>query len=579
MPNFYTDNPDIAYNLGRLNLEELADLLEEDYSEARQFDYAPENSADACDNYIKVCEIAGDICGNTIAERAREIDLDGNLFRDGEVTYHPLVAANLLEFKRAQLTGISLPRQYGGLNMPQAVKMAVLEMVSRADASLMNLVGLQDIAETINEFGTEEQKARYIPPLAGGEATGAMVLTEPDSGSDLQSIRVKAIPPDDGDDNGVWHLNGVKRFITNGCGDILLVQARSEEGTTDARGISLFVCTRDDTIRVRRIEDKLGIHGSPTCEMMFNDTPAYLIGKRRLGLIKYVMALMNGARLGVAAQALGIAEASYRTARKYAETRIQFGKAIIEIPPVYEMLTQMRLQIEASRLLLYESARVVDLLKILGQRLDKLKEKGEPIDPDARTQLKHYDRLASVLTPFSKYYISEMCNRIAYDGIQVMGGSGFMKDYNMERYYRDARITTIYEGTSQMQIVGAISGVLSDSLNPLFDEFCSKTFPDKLSALAEVVKSFVPMFCKAIDHVKERKQAELTDLAARRLVDMGIDIYISILLAQCATTSDRKTALAEIWIHQADLRIHANSEAILAGHPETILEKHQQILS
>lgn len=578
MPDFFADNPDIHFNLERLDLRQLADLLEGDYSDAREFDYAPEDSADAFDNYVKVCEIAGVLCGNSIAERAREVDLEGNVFQDGEVTYHPLVVANLLDFKRAQLMGISLPRRYGGLNMPQAVKTAVLEILSRADASFMNLVGLQDIAETINEFGTEEQKEKYIPRLATGDATGAMVLTEPDSGSDLQSIRLKAIPPEDRHDNEVWHLMGMKRFITNGCGDILLVQARSEEGTTDARGISLFVCEKDDTIHLRRIEDKLGIHGSPTCEMMFNNTPAYLIGKRRLGLIKYVMSLMNGARLGIAAQALGIAEAAYRTARKYAETRVQFGKTIIEIPPVYEMLTNMRVQIEASRVLLYESAKVVDLFKIPERRIQQNRERGKSVDPEIRKHTKYYERLASVLTPFSKYHISEMCNRITYDGIQVMGGSGFMKDYNMERYYRDARITTIYEGTSQMQIVGAIGGLLAGALNQVFDKFCEHQFPSELKMLTSRVKKFVPLFYDAVDFVKQKRQTEFTNLVARRLVDMAIDTYISILLTQCAQENDRKATLAELWIHDADLRVRNNRQAILSGQPQAILEKHQQIM-
>ncbi|RMF09680.1 MAG: acyl-CoA dehydrogenase, partial [Candidatus Neomarinimicrobiota bacterium] len=423
MANYFTDNPDILFNLDRVDLRALADLIEGDYSDAATSEFAPENAEDARDNYLNTCRIAGELCAGPVEERARIIDQEGNSCRNGKVYYHPLVEENIRDFRRAELLGISIPRKYGGLQMPQVIKIAVLEMVSRADASLMNLVGLQDIAETIYEFGNDQQRAEYIPPLSAGEATGAMILTEPDSGSDLQSVRLKAVPPPDGNDQGTWHLQGVKRFITNGNGDILLVLARSEEGTVDGRGLSLFVCRKDDTITIRRIENKLGIHGSPTCDMVFNDTPAYLVGQRKRGLIKYVMSLMNGARVGVAAQAVGIAEAAYRTARDYAETRIQFGQPILQFPAVYEMLTDMKLRIEAGRMLLYETGKIVDLQKHLAARVQQAQARGEAVDPEMKMSAKYYERLASVLTPFSKYFNAEMCNRVAYQGIQVMGGS------------------------------------------------------------------------------------------------------------------------------------------------------------
>ncbi len=570
MENFYTDNPDIKYNLERLNLNELADLMEEDYLDNDKYDHAPEDAADAVENYFNVCLLAGELCAGPIAERANEIDVEGNICRDGSVIYHPLVRKNLRDFKRAQLLGISLPRRFGGLNIPQAIKAAVLEMVSRADASLMNLVGLQDIAETINEFGSEEQKKTYIPALASGEATGAMILTEPDSGSDLQSVRLHATPPSDNTNNGVWRLNGVKRFITNGNGDILLVLARSEEGTTDARGLSLFVCSKNNTIYIRRIENKLGIHGSPTCEIVFNNSPAYLIGQRKRGLIKYVMSLMNGARLGVSAQAVGIAEAAYQTARNYAESRIQFGKPIVEFPAVYEMLTNMKMTIEAGRLLLYETAKIVDLYKIPAQQIEKAKKNGNAIDLDYKKQAKHYERVANILTPMTKYYTSEMCNKVTYDGLQVMGGSGYMKDYNMERYYRDARITNIYEGTSQLQIIGAIGGILTGILNQFFDAFTNKQFPDQLSELAKLTNSFIPKYYRAINFVQEKKDSTFTSFVSRRLVDMTIDIYVSILLLDCAQNNNRKAHLAELWINDATLRIDANATFILNNHSQMI---------
>ena len=577
MANYYTDNPDIKFNLERVDLCHLADLLEDDYSAAKESDYAPENSEDACDNYLNICELAGELCAGPIAERARQIDREGNRCEDGRVIYHPLVRENLRDFKRAQLMGISLAREYGGLNMPQVIKVAVLEMVSRADASLMNLVGLQDIAETIEEFGNEEQKRTYVPPLANGDATGAMILTEPDSGSDLQSVRLRAIPPADGNDQGIWHLNGVKRFITNGNGDTLLVLARSEEGTVDGRGLSMFVCSKDESIRIRRIENKLGIHGSPTCDMVFNNTPAYLIGQRKRGLIKYVMSLMNGARIGVSAQALGIAEAAYRMAREYAETRVQFGKPIVEFPAVYEMLTNMKIRIEAGRLLLYETSRVVDLFKIPNARIQKAQKNGTPPDRELKQMVRYYERLASVLTPFSKYFNSEMCNRVAYDGIQVMGGSGFMKDYNMERYYRDARITNIYEGTSQLQIVGAIGGILSGTLNTVFDDFVAREYPGKFNELTTEAKSMVPLLYEAVEFVKQKKDPGYTDLVARRLVDMALDLYISILFLDCLERDEKKASRAEIWVRDARLRGEKN-HAFILGDRTQVIDLHKEII-
>ena len=578
MANFFSDNPDIKFNLERLDLPALADLLEIDYSESDKFDFAPTNSDDATDNYLRVCELAGEICATNIAPRAQQIDKEGNVCANGEVTYHPLVQENLQDFKQAQLMGISLPREFGGLNMPQVVKAAVLEMVSRADAGLMNLVGLQDIAETIVEFGSAEQKAEFVSILASGDGTGAMVLTEPDAGSDLQAVRLKAIPPEDGDDSGTWQLYGVKRFITNGNGDVLLVQARSEEGTSDARGLSLFVCHKDETIRIRRIEEKLGIHGSPTGEMTFNYTPAYLIGRRKFGLIKYIMSLMNGARLGVAAQALGIAEAVYRMAREYAEKRIQFNKPIITFPAVYEMLVKMKVNLEGGRLLVYETAKVVDLFKLAQRQIEVAKQAGAAVDPQLRQQAKFNERLAGVLTPFAKYFLSEMCNSTAYDGIQVLGGSGFMKDYDMERYYRDARITSIYEGTSQLQVVGAIGGMLSGTLNPLFEKFNEREFPAQLSDLVQQVQTAILNMNKAIDHIKERKQAELTDLTAKRIVDMGIDIYISTLFLAAACASTDKVNSARVWIEESNLRIESNYSSIM-NEDFAILDLHKQILA
>jgi alkylation response protein AidB-like acyl-CoA dehydrogenase len=575
--NFYTDNPDIEYNLERLNLRELADLLEDGYEESRTYDFAPENADDARENYLNICKIAGELCAGPICERAAQIDREGNICKDGDVIYHPLIQKDIEDFRKAQLLGLSLPRRYGGTNMPQTIKVAVLEMVSRADASLMNLVGLQDIAETINDFGSEEQKKIYMTPLATGEATGAMVLTEPDSGSDLQSVRLAAALPADGNEKGIWRLNGVKRFITNGCGNVLLVLARSEEGSKDGRGLSMFVCFRDQSVRIRRIENKMGIHGSPTCEMTFTHTPCYLVGKRRLGLIRYFMALLNGARIGIAAQALGIAEAAYREARAYAESRVQFGKPISHFPAVYEMLTHMKVKLEAARILLYETAKVVDLLKGNERRAAAMKENGKPVDAGTLADIKYYDKLAAVLTPLCKFYNTEMANQNAYDGIQVMGGSGFIKDYSMERYYRDARITNIYEGTSQLQVVGAISGLLAGYLNKIYDDFGAKSFEGKFEFLANRIKGMVQKLYGAMEFVKDQKNQHYTDYMARKLVEMAIDTYVATLLLDCAQNSERKAKVAEIWINEAESRVKSHHDYVTSGHYQ-VINHHRDII-
>ena len=547
-------------------MKALADIVENDYSNAKEHDFAPADGEEAAQNYLDILEVVGDICAGPIFERSRQIDEEGHVCENGDVTMNPLVLENLNDFKEMNLMGISLPYEYGGLNMPQTVKIAIIEMVSRADASLMTLVGLQDIAETIEDFGTELQKEQYIPSLAAGEATGAMVLTEPDYGSDLQSVKATATPPEDGDENGVWHLNGTKRFITNGNGTTLLVLARSEKGTSDGRGLSMFVCSKDKTITIDRIEEKLGIHGSPTCEMTFNNTPAYLVGKRKFGLIKYIMSLMNGARIAVAAQALGIAEAAYNLAKEYAESRSQFGKPIIKIPAVYKMLAEMRLNIEAGRLLLYETGKVVDQLK------------ANTKNPDAdRKETKYFERLAAVLTPFSKYFNAEMANETAYNGIQVMGGNGYMKDYDMERYYRDARITNIYEGTSQLQVVASVGGILSGVLDKELNKFVEQSVPSNLNYLFKSFKEMVGDFSQSVEFVREQKDHEYVEYISETIVKMGLDVYISTLFLDSAKTDKRKEKLAEIWINQARVKIKEYSTLVLSGD-RNIIDNHSDII-
>lgn len=547
MPNFFSDNDDILFLFHHMDLAELARVLEHGFADARASsgaaqaahdasrspaskDYAPIDEPDAVDNYRRVLEIVGDVAGNTIAPRAEQIDAEGNtLNEDGTVTLHPLVADNLARLAQADLMGFTLPRKYGGLNCPNLVYSMAIEMVSRADASLMNIFGLQGIAETIHAFADDAIKDEYLPRFARGEVTGAMVLTEPDAGSDLQAVRLRAY-----DEDGKWYLRGVKRFITNGCGEVLLTLARSEPDVSDGRGLSLYLSERSPRIRVRHLEHKLGIHGSPTCELVYDDAPAKLIGQRQRGLITYVMALMNGARVGIAAQSLGVAEAAFRLARVYANSRKQFGGPIERLPAVADMVTDMKLQIEAARALTYETSRICDLENVNNLIL----ENAPPADKDEARLRKEIGRgikrLNGMLTPMSKYYASEMCIRVADTALQVLGGSGYMTDYPAERYLRDARITTIYEGTSQLQIVAAVRGVCSGAFEKRVAEFEALHYEDPaLAALREKLVAGRELVLGAITYVKNQG-TDYLDLAGRKLVDAAAAVYIGHLFLQQA---------------------------------------------
>lgn len=592
MPNFFLDNPDIRFLFDSLNLAEIARVQEHGFTDAASgLDYAPADEADALDNYRRVLTIVGDIAGNTIAGRAEQVDQEGNtLNEDGTVTLHPLVADNLKRLGQADLMGFTLPRRYGGLNCPNLIYTMAIEMVSRADGSLMNIFGLQGIAETINAFADEEIKQEYLPRFADGEVTGAMVLTEPDAGSDLQAVRLRAFEED-----GQWYLRGVKRFITNGCGEVLLVLARSEPDVSDGRGLSLFIADRNPRVKVRHLEHKLGIHGSPTCELVFDDCPARLIGQRQRGLITYVMALMNGARVGIAAQSLGIGEAAYRLAREYAHSRKQFGGPIERLPAVADMITDMKIHIEAARALTYETSRICDLENNNSIVLEFM----PPADADevkARKQLsKQYKRLNGMMTPLAKYFASEMCIKLADQCIQVLGGSGYMQDYPAERYLRDARITTIYEGTSQLQVVAAVRGVCSGAFEKRVLEFEELAYEDpQLAELKEKLREARAHVLNAITFVKTQG-TDYLDLAGRKLVDAAASVIIGHLLLQQAagfalsgpthdtpasaalTTStgangtdwtaarDRKKQVARHYIHTELPKIRVNCEMIQTG--------------
>lgn len=523
MGNFFTDNERLKFHLHHDLMQEIIRLKERDYADKDKYDFAPENFEDALDSYEKVLEIIGEITADVLAENAKDVDTEGPKIEDNAIVYAKGTQKNHEALKNAGLYGMSLPRQYGGLNFSYVPYVMAAEIVSRGDCGFANIWGLQDCAETIYEFASEEIKNKYLPRINKG-ATCSMDLTEPDAGSDLQAVRLKATYDEEA---GVWHLNGVKRFITNGDADIKLVLARSEEGTTDGRGLSYFVYDRaNKAVTVRRIENKLGIKGSPTAELVFNNAPAQIVGDRKLGLIKYVMSLMNGARLGVGAQSVGLAEAAYREAVKYAQEREQFGKPIADFAQVYEMLGNMRAKTDAIRTLLYETARQVDMYK----SLDAISRERK-ITPEEKQLLKAHSRLADALTPMLKLFSSEYANQIAYDCIQVHGGSGFMKDYACERLYRDARILTIYEGTSQLQVVAAIKGVTSGVYANRIKEYETVEVSGELAEMRKTLVALRERYEATMEKAKELGTAsEAFDFLSRRLVEMAGYLIMSNLL-------------------------------------------------
>jgi len=554
MANFYQDNEDLKFHLSHPLMKKIVALKEKDYADKDTYDYAPFDYEDAQDNYEKVLEIVGDICGNIIDPNAESVDAEGPELIDGGVKYARGTQENHDALTNAGLVGMSLPRKYDGLNFPIVPYVMAAELVSRADGGFANIWGLQDCAETINEFASEELKQEFLPRFNKG-ATAAMDLTEPDAGSDLQAVQLKATFDEE---KQIWYLNGVKRFITNGYADVSLVLARSEDGTHDGRGLSLFVHDKaEGGLTVRRIENKLGIKGSPTCELVFKNAPAKLVGTRKMGLIKYVMGLMNSARLGVGAQSVGIAEAAYREALKYARERVQFNKPIIEFPAVYEMLTKMRIDVQAIRSLLYETSRFVDVYKNYQQVSEDRK-----LEKDERQEMKSYLRIADIFTPLLKFYSSEYCNRIAYDALQIHGGAGYMKDFPVERIYRDARITTIYEGTSQLQVVAAIRGVTTKAYLKKIREYQELDYAPEVEYVVRRLTAMTDEYENVLDKVLEVGDTEYTDFHARRLVEMTGNIVMSYLLLQDGMRDEKFIESAELFSRKAEAENRENATFI-----------------
>ena len=564
MANNYTDYPELKFELNHPLMKRIVELKERDFRDKDSYDYAPLDFEDAMDSYDRVLDITGEIAGTTIADNAEGVDLEGPHHEGDRVRYASGTADNLDAMVKAGLNGMTMPRRYGGLNFPITPYTMCAELVAASDAGFGNIWSLQDCIETLYEFGNEDQHSRFIPRICAGE-TMSMDLTEPDAGSDLQSVMLKATYSEE---EGCWLLNGVKRFITNGDANLHLVLARSEEGTTDGRGLSMFIYDKNSGgVNVRRIENKLGIHGSPTCELVYKNAHAELCGDRKLGLIKYVMALMNGARLGIAAQSVGISQAAYNEGLAYARDREQFGKAIINFPAVYDMLALMKAKLDAGRALLYQCARYVDIYKALDDIARERK-----LTPEERKEQKNFSKLADSLTPLAKGMNSEYCNQNTYDAIQIHGGSGFMMDYPIQRYYRDARITSIYEGTTQLQVVAAIRYVTNGSYLAQTREFEQAEVSEAMKPLVARAKAMADKLEEATARVKEAGDAAFHDICARHLVEMAADVIMLHLLIHNATAN------AELFEKSA--RVYANfSEAEVAKHHTFVMNLRPEDLA
>lgn len=548
MANFYSDKPELKFHLNNALMKKIVALREGDYSDAAKYDYAPVDFNDAMDSYDRVLEIVGDVTANVVAPNAEGVDAEGPHLKDGRVSYAEGTKENLANTIAAGMNGMTMPRRYGGLNFPITAYTLANEIVSAGDAGFENIWSLQDCIETLYEFGNEEQREKYIPRVCAGE-TMSMDLTEPDAGSDLQSVMLRATYSEK---DGCWLLNGVKRFITNGDSDIHLVLARSEEGTRDGRGLSMFIYDkRDGGVDVRRIENKMGIHGSPTCELVYKNAKAELCGSRKLGLIKYVMALMNGARLGIAAQSVGLSQAAYNEALAYAKDREQFGKAIINFPAVYDMLATMKAKLDAGRALLYQTSRYVDIYKALDDIARERK-----LTPEERAEQKKYAKLADSFTPLAKGMNSEYANQNAYDGIQVHGGSGFMLEYACQRIYRDARITSIYEGTTQLQTVAAIRYVTNGAYIATIRDFEQQPVLPEYESYMNRVKEMANKFDACTNAVKEANNQELHDFVARRLMEMAADtIMCHLLMLDATNRPDLFAKSLNVYVNYAEAEV------------------------
>ena len=562
MANYYTDHPEIEFHLDHPLMKRIVELKEKGYADKDQFAAAPVCYEDAIENYKRVLDITGDVAANIIEPNSESVDLEGPHLVDGRMVYASKTVENIDATCKAGLWGVSMPRKYGGLNLPNVVFSMLSEVISAADAGFQNIWSLQSCIDTLYEFGSEEQRQKYIPRVCEG-ASMSMDLTEPDAGSDLQRVMLKATQ----DEDGTWRLNGVKRFITNGDSDIHLVLARSEEGTHDGRGLSMFIYDKQSGgVTVRHIEHKLGIHGSPTCELVFKNAKAELCGSTRMGLIKYVMALMNGARLGIAAQSVGVEQEAYNEGLSYAKERMQFGKKIISFPAVYDMLSRMKAKLDAGRSLLYQTARYVDLYKALEDI-----GRDRKLTPEERQELKKWNRLADAFTPLAKGTNSEWANQNAYDAISIHGGSGFIMEYKSQRLFRDARIFSIYEGTTQLQVVAAIRYITNGTYLNIMKEMLQGEVSESLKPLQERVAKLVATYEACLDKVKAGANQDEHDFLGRRLYDMTADIVASLLILDDATRAPELfEKSANVFVRMAEEEVMGKAAYIQAFHADDL---------
>lgn len=562
MANYYTDHPEIEFHLDHPLMKRIVELKEKGYADKDQFADAPVCYEDAIENYKRVLDITGDVAANIIEPNSESVDLEGPHLVDGRMVYASKTVENIDATCKAGLWGVSMPRKYGGLNLPNVVFSMLSEVISAADAGFQNIWSLQSCIDTLYEFGSEEQREKYIPRVCEG-ASMSMDLTEPDAGSDLQRVMLKATQ----DEDGTWRLNGVKRFITNGDSDIHLVLARSEEGTHDGRGLSMFIYDKQSGgVTVRHIEHKLGIHGSPTCELVFKNAKAELCGSTRMGLIKYVMALMNGARLGIAAQSVGVEQEAYNEGLSYAKERMQFGKKIISFPAVYDMLSRMKAKLDAGRSLLYQTARYVDLYKALEDI-----GRDRKLTPEERQELKKWNRLADAFTPLAKGTNSEWANQNAYDAISIHGGSGFIMEYKSQRLFRDARIFSIYEGTTQLQVVAAIRYITNGTYLNIMKEMLQGEVSESLKPLQERVAKLVATYEACLDKVKAGANQDEHDFLGRRLYDMTADIVASLLILDDATRAPELfEKSANVFVRMAEEEVIGKAAYIQAFHADDL---------
>lgn len=560
MPNYYKDHPEIGFHLNHPLMKRIVELKERNFADKDKYDDAPVNYEDAIENYKHILDITGDIAANIIEPNAEAVDQEGPHLIDNRMHYASKTYENLEATRKAGLWGVSMPRQYGGLNLPNVVFSMLSEMISSADAGFQNIWSLQSCIDTLYEFGTDEQRAKYIPRISNGE-TMSMDLTEPDAGSDLQRVMLKATFDEK---ENCWRLNGVKRFITNGDSDLHLVLARSEEGTRDGRGLSMFIYDkRDGGVDVRHIENKLGIHGSPTCELVYKNAKAELCGSTRMGLIKYVMALMNGARLGIAAQSVGVANEAYFEGLNYAKERSQFGKKIINFPAVYDMLSRMKAKLDAGRSLLYQTARYVDIYKALEDIA-----RDQKLTPEERQEMKTYTRLADAFTPLSKGINSEYANQNAYDAISIHGGSGFIMEYKSQRLFRDARIFSIYEGTTQLQVVAAVRYITNGTYLNIMKEMLEGEVSEEMKPLKQRIARLIVLYEEALEKVKADDNQDEQDFLARRLYNMTAVIIQSLLLIEDASkASDLFAKSANVLVRMAEEEVTGSSAYIKAFTP------------